>query len=236
VTDTDDTTDGRRTTRRTALRRLAAATTVASLAGCAGGSGGADGADGSGDSGGSGGSADGGGETATEPPTATRTPTATATDTPAETATPGGGTPGNATERGDYTVGMYTELYFDPVALYVEPGETVSFELVSGAHSATAYDPANPNALNRRVPEGAPAWNTGTFGDVGEFRNVTFETVGTHDYYCIPHKMVGMVGRIVVGSPGGPAEASENPDLPLPDAERIVDEGAVAWADWEGNV
>jgi plastocyanin len=223
---TDDTRDTRHAqTRRTALKRLAAATTVASLAGC------------SSDTGGSDGTAppesDGG---ATEASTPTATPTATATESPTATATEGNGTPANATERGDYTVGMYTELYFDPVGLYVEPGETVSFELVSGAHSATAYDPANENALTRRVPEGAPAWNTGTFGDVGQFRNVTFETEGTHDYYCIPHKMVGMIGRIVVGSPGGPAEESENPDLPLPDSGRIVDEGRIAWADWEANV
>ncbi len=139
-------------------------------------------------------------------------------------------------ERGDYTVEMHTELYNDPVGLYVEPGDTVSFELVSGAHSATAYHPDNENAMNRRIPEDAPAWDTGVFGEVGTFRNVTFETEGTHDYYCIPHKMVGMVGRIVVGEPGGPAEESDNPDLPLPDSSRIVDEESVAWEDWQSNV
>jgi hypothetical protein len=48
--------------------------------------------------------------------------------------------------------------------------------------------------------------------------------------------MVGMIGRIVVGSPGGPAEESENPDLALPDSGRVVDEGRVAWADWKANV
>jgi plastocyanin len=225
---TDDTHDTRHGhTRRTALKRLAA-TTVASLAGCSSGTGGSDGTETAG-----GGGDDGG---ATQASTSTTTRTATATESPTATATEGNGTPANATERGDYTVGMYTELYFDPVGLYVEPGETVSFELVSGAHSATAYDPANENALSRRVPEGAPAWNTGTFGDVDRFRNVTFETEGTHDYYCIPHKMVGMIGRIVVGSPGGPAEESENPDLALPDSGRVVDEGRVAWADWKANV
>jgi plastocyanin len=209
------------TTRRTALKRLAAATTAVTVAGCAGGSGSA-------------GDTATATETTTPTDTATATPTATPTDTATEDAA--AGTPANASERGDYTVDMYTELYFDPVGLYVEPGETVSFELVSGAHSATAYAEGNPNALNRRIPDGAPAWNTGTFGDVGAYRNVTFETEGTHDYYCIPHKMVGMIGRIVVGSPGGPAEASENPDLPLPSSERIVNEGEVAWADWEENV
>ena len=215
----------RPTTRRTALKRLAAATTAASLAGCAGGSGGTE-------------TADGGAGDATTTPIATSADTATATQTASDTqaATSTAETATTTTQRGAYTVDMFTELYFDPVGLFVEPGETVSFELVSGAHSATAYHPDNPNALNRRIPEGAPAWDTETFGDVGTFRNVTFETEGTHDYYCIPHKMVGMVGRIVVGSPGGPAEESENPDLPLPDSTRIVEEGSIAWADWQENV
>lgn len=216
------------TTRRTALRKLTATTIgLTGFAGCA---------------------SDSGepveGTSATEPPdtrTATPTSTAVATDTEAETATRTETATGTEPEtvrpaEADYTVGMYTELYFDPVGLFVEPGDTVAFELVSGAHSATAYDPANENALDRRIPEGAPAWDTGTFGDVGTARSVTFETVGTHDYYCIPHKMVGMVGRIVVGSPGGPAEESKNPDLALPDSARIVEEGRVAWADWEENV
>ena len=219
--------DPRPTTRRTALKRLAAATTVASLAGCAGGSGGTE-------------TDDSGAGDATATPVATSADTATATATPTasdtQAATSAAETATTTTQRGAYTVDMFTELYFDPVGLFVEPGETVSFELVSGAHSATAYHPDNPNALNRRIPEGAPAWDTETFGDVGTFRNVTFETEGTHDYYCIPHKMVGMVGRIVVGSPGGPAEGSENPDLPLPESTRIVEEGSIAWADWQENV
>jgi len=161
-----------------------------------------------------------------------------------ESGTPTSGTPTETVEssgsttadKSDYTVGMYTDLYFDPVGLHVQPGETIAFELESGSHSATAYHPDNDNALRQRVPEGANAWDTGTFGDVGTSRNVTFETEGTHDYYCIPHKMVGMVGRIVVGEPGGPAEDSENPDLKLPDSQRIVDEGEVTWEEWESNV
>ncbi|SEO58833.1 Plastocyanin [Halogranum amylolyticum] len=203
-----------RLTRRDALARVAATTAVGGItgvAGCTGGTGGTT-------------------EETTEATTATTTAAATPTATAAETGT-GTSTP----TRGEYTVGMYTDLYFDPVGLHVEPGETVSFELVSGAHSATAYHPDNENAFERRIPEGAPAWDTGVFGEVGAFRNVTFETEGTHDYYCIPHKMVGMVGRIVVGSPGGPAEESENPDFPLPDSTRITEEGSIAFDDWQSE-
>jgi plastocyanin len=160
------------------------------------------------------------------------TPAGTAARTGNTTATTGStaGTRSNATERGEYTVGMHTDLYFDPIGLFVEPGETVSFEIVGGNHSATAYHPENPVYAGEtapRIPQDAPPWNTGTFGETGAFRNVTFETVGTHDYYCIPHKGVGMIGRIVVGEPGGPATEAPNADGELPDSARIVEEGAI---------
>jgi len=189
-------------TRRTALKRLAVASTTVGLAGCTN----------TGES---------------VPSNDTENPDSGETNSSDGT---------GSDEPGDYTVGMYTDLYYDPVGLHVEPGETVSFKLVSGAHSATAYHPDNENALNRRIPEGAPAWDTTVVGEIDTLHNVTFETEGTHDYYCIPHKMVGMVGRIVVGEPGGPAEESDNPDLPLPDSSRIVDEGSIAWDDWKSNV
>ena len=141
----------------------------------------------------------------------------------------------DSTEKGAYTVGMYTDLYFDPIGLFVEPGTTVSFELVSGVHSATAYHPDNEYALNRRIPRDGPSWNTGQFSEKGAFRNVTFETSGTHDYYCIPHKQLGMVGRIVVGDPGGPAAESPNPDGELPDSERIVEKEVIPYEEFRAS-
>ena len=52
---------------------------------------------------------------------------------------------------------------------------------------------------------------------------------GTHDYFCIPHKQLGMIGRIVVGDSGGPATRSSNPDGDLPDSERIVEQGSIPY-------
>lgn len=109
--------------------------------------------------------------------------------------------------------------YFDPIGLRVDPGTTVRFELAAGAHSATAY----PN----RIPDGASAFDSETISQ-GSFEH-TFETPGTYDYYCIPHKSIGMVGRIVVGTPGGPAEESPIPDGEVPASETIVEQGAVAY-------
>jgi plastocyanin len=118
--------------------------------------------------------------------------------------------------------------YFDPIGLRVEPGTTVRFELEAGAHSATAY--------SDRIPDGATAFDSGTISQ-GSFEH-TFETPGTHDYYCIPHESVGMVGRIVVGSPGGPAEESSIPNGGAPSSEAIVEEAAIAYgsdSDGSGN-
>ncbi|MCT9094749.1 plastocyanin/azurin family copper-binding protein [Haloarchaeobius sp. HME9146] len=154
------------------------------------------------------------------------------TDTETDPATGTGTMTGTTTPSVDHTVGLYTDLYFDPIGLHVEPGDTVAFELVSGAHSATAYHPDNEAVLERRVPQDAKAWDTGTWSETGTSRTITLEAEGTHDYFCIPHKGVEMVGRIVVGSPGGPATASANPDGKLPASARIVSEGSVPYDEW----
>ena len=109
--------------------------------------------------------------------------------------------------------------YFDPIGLHVEPGTTVRFEIAAGSHSATAYED--------RIPSGANAFDSDVISS-GRFE-YTFEEPGTYDYYCIPHESVGMVGRIVVGSPGGPAEESPIPHGDVPDSDSIVEQGAIAY-------
>ena len=107
--------------------------------------------------------------------------------------------------------------YFDPVGLYVEPGTTVQFEIEAGSHSATAYE--------NRIPPDASPFDSGVIS-TGRFEH-TFDTPGTYDYYCIPHQSMGMVGRIVVGQPGGPAEDNPIPDGAVPESTMIVDQGTV---------
>jgi len=146
-----------------------------------------------------------------------------------------GGGDGGTTDTPANPVEMITKgttYYFDPIGLYVEPGETVTFRIESGNHSATAYTRSNPQSDERRVPEGADGWNSETLRR-GSFSH-TFEAEGTHDYYCIPHKRLAMVGRIVVGSPGGPAEETPIPDGAVPESDRIVEEGAVSYAAFAG--
>ncbi|WP_435068917.1 plastocyanin/azurin family copper-binding protein [Haloplanus sp. C73] len=149
--------------------------------------------------------------------------------TPA-TAQSGGGT--------THTVAMVTEsgsYYFDPIGLHVEPGDTVEWVNESGQHSATSYTSDNPRYDgDRRIPEGAASWNSGVFEEQGATFSYTFEETGTYDYYCIPHRTLGMVGRIVCGEPGGPAEESSLPesDSPrgvMPPSDVIVEEGSLEW-------
>ena len=108
--------------------------------------------------------------------------------------------------------------YFDPIGLYVEPGTTVRFEIEAGSHSVTAYDD--------RIPAAASPFDSGVLS-AGSFE-YTFDTPGTYDYYCIPHRSMGMVGRIIVGEPGGPAEATPIPDGDVPESEVILEQETVA--------
>ena len=108
--------------------------------------------------------------------------------------------------------------YFDPVGLAIDSGTTVRFEIANGSHSVTAYD--------ERIPSGASSFDSGTISS-GGFEHA-FDTPGTHDYYCIPHESMGMTGRIVVGEPGGPAEASPIPNGTVPGSDDIVEHGTVS--------
>lgn len=127
-----------------------------------------------------------------------------------------------------------TENYFEPIGLFVESGATVTFEIESGSHSSTAYQEGNGPATETRIPEDAEAWNSETLTEEGATFEHTFETSGTYDYFCIPHKEVGMVGRIVVDEPGGPAEGSMPPDGDVPESQTIVDQGTVSHDDFAG--
>ncbi|WP_232833895.1 plastocyanin/azurin family copper-binding protein [Saliphagus sp. LR7] len=135
------------------------------------------------------------------------------------------------------TVMMVTEgseYYFDPIGLFVESGETVTFEIKSGSHSATAYKEGTSSASVTRIPDGAETFNSETLSEQGATYEHTFETTGTYDYFCIPHKTQGMLGRIVVGEPGGPAEGSMPSDGDVPESQTIVDQGSVSYSEFSG--
>lgn len=177
-------------------------------------------------------------DTPGEEETPTEEGTPTEEETPTEEGTPTEDGTDTATGGGTETVAMRTdgeEYIFDPIGLYVEPGTEVTWVNESGSHSSTAYIEGNPQAETTRIPEEAGGWDSGILSEEGAEFSHTFETEGTYDYYCTPHKSLGMVARIVVGSPGGPAEGSMPPDGDVPDSGDIVDQGSISYGDFAGG-
>ena len=106
----------------------------------------------------------------------------------------------------NYRLGQW---FFSPAGLYIQKGQTVRWQGRKWGTTVTAYHPSNDNH-ELRIPENAQPFDSGLLGQtIGNTFEWTFEVEGTYDYFCRNHEILGMVGRIVVGSPGGPAE--ENP-------------------------
>ncbi|WP_128905482.1 DUF5059 domain-containing protein [Halorubrum amylolyticum] len=109
-------------------------------------------------------------------------------------------------EDADHVVEIRT-VAFEPAELTVSAGDTVAWTWAAGEpHNVVAYEDG--------TPDGAAYWATGGFdseeaartgwengeGAVqsGQSYVRTFETTGTHEYFCVPHEAAGMVGKIVV--------------------------------------
>jgi len=132
------------------------------------------------------------------------------------------------------TVDMTDSLVFDPEEITVQVGTEVVWENVgSVGHSVTAYED--------EIPDGAEYWASGGFddessarsaypsqGDVagGESYSHTFETTGTHGYFCIPHESVGMVGEVVVTEDAPPEDTGF--ETLVPDSAQTLAVGLVA--------
>ena len=97
---------------------------------------------------------------------------------------------------------MGSHVWFDPVGILIEPGQTVRWISIENVHTVTAYHPSNGNH-SLRIPEKAAPWDSGFMQPGGEFER-TFTEEGVYDYFCLPHEGAGMVGRIIVGRPLGP--------------------------------
>jgi len=95
--------------------------------------------------------------------------------------------------------------YFDPVGLYIKPGQTVHWTSAAWGSSVTSYHPDNDNR-ELRIPESAQSFDSGLLSDYENTFEWTFDIPGTYDYFSRNHESIGAVGRIVVGKPGGPAE------------------------------
>src|SRR3954447_8321611 len=107
---------------------------------------------------------------------------------------------------------------FDPIGLKVAPGTRIRWMVEADVHTTTAYHPDNDHHP-LRIPEAAEPWDSGYLVDPGQAFEVTLTVEGVYDYFCAPHEMAGMVGRIIVGRPGGPGA-------------RAIDDAAYARKGW----
>ena len=130
------------------------------------------------------------------------------------------------------------EVWFDPIRQRIEPGQTVRWVMASpgNPHTTTAYHPRNANH-SLRIPEAAAPWDSGFLVKPGDTFEVTLTVEGVYDYFCLPHEAAGMVGRIIVGRPGGPGalpfdyftgRAATPAWLPVPEAARAAFPSVVA--------
>lgn len=103
-------------------------------------------------------------------------------------------------------------VWFSPQGLAVSPGTTLRFvnRDPGNGHTSTAYHPAFLDR-QRRIPAAAPPWDSDFLLPDQAFE-VTLTVPGVYDYYCQPHEMAAMVGRIVVGRPGDPGWEGAAPD------------------------
>lgn len=91
---------------------------------------------------------------------------------------------------------------FDPIGVLLQPGQTVRWICDANVHTTTAYDPKNDNH-SLRIPKGAQSWASDFLLPRQTFE-VKLTVEGVYDYFCAPHELAGMVGRLIVGHPGGP--------------------------------
>ena len=103
-----------------------------------------------------------------------------------------------------------SRVWFDPLGVRISPGTTVRWVLEANVHSTTAYHPDN-GSWAPRIPAGARPWDSGILTEPGHTFEHRLDAPGVYDYYCIPHEMAGMVGRIVVAPEGASAADLEKP-------------------------
>ena len=86
--------------------------------------------------------------------------------------------------------------------------KTESIEKRTGVHrlSSLKRAPFDAFVYANRIPEAAEPFDSKSMAQEGANFRWTFDVEGTYDYYSRTHEFLGMVGRIVVGQPGGPAE------------------------------
>lgn len=100
-------------------------------------------------------------------------------------------------------------MVFEPAALKIEPGDTVTFVSVDPGHNA--------ETINGMFPEGAETFRTA----ISQTETVTFDVEGVYGIKCTPHFGMGMVMLIQVGDDPQNVEEAKGTTLPPKASERL---------------
>ena len=103
-----------------------------------------------------------------------------------------------ATAVASATVLATSKLRFVPATVCLQRGGTVTWKNVATAldHTSTDEPSLAVNPPDAEIPPGGRGWNH--LLRPGESASVTFTTVGTYRYFCIPHETFGMLGKVIV--------------------------------------
>lgn len=102
-------------------------------------------------------------------------------------------------------------MVFEPAAIKVAPGDTVTFLPTDKGHNA--------ETIKEMLPEGAEAFK----GAMGKEIVVTFTQEGVYGVKCAPHVGMGMVALVQVGDAPANVEAAKEAKLPKKAHERMED-------------
>ncbi len=100
-------------------------------------------------------------------------------------------------------------MVFEPAALKVAPGDTVTFVPTDKSHNA--------ETVKDLIPSGATPFK----GKMNEAITVTFDTPGIYVVKCMPHFAMGMAAAVVVGDQPSNLAAVKDAKLPKKARERI---------------
>lgn len=98
----------------------------------------------------------------------------------------------------EYTVRVVSDyenlhMKFEPNILAIRPGDTVIWvNEADEIHNMVTY----PDGY----PQGAEGFNSPFLEEAGQTWSHTFSDEGTYEYHCVPHIMMGMRGRVIVGT------------------------------------
>ncbi len=114
----------------------------------------------------------------------------------------------------DYEVHMLNKgdagaMVFEPAALQIQPGDTVTFIPTDKGH--------NVETIKDLIPDGAETFKS----KINENITVTFDVEGIYGLKCTPHFAMGMVMIVAVGQANANLDAVKGATVPKKVGERF---------------